>query len=127
MRRIDPTTLQRELRGDIDWIIMKAMDKDRNRRYETANGLALDIQRHLNDEPILARSPSTTYRLSKFVRRNRVGVTAGASTPEFLVDQVVEHLLEAGGGEASVQSLQAVAENVTFKLPPEVRIQSEPA
>jgi 4-hydroxy-3-methylbut-2-enyl diphosphate reductase len=55
-----------------------------------------------------------------------VGVTAGASTPEFLVDQVVEHLLEAGGGEASVQSLQAVAENVTFKLPPEVRSQGEP-
>ncbi len=56
-----------------------------------------------------------------------VGVTAGASTPEFLVDQVVEHLLEAGGAEASVRSLQTVAENVTFKLPPEVRTQGEPA
>jgi 4-hydroxy-3-methylbut-2-enyl diphosphate reductase len=55
-----------------------------------------------------------------------VGVTAGASTPEFLVDQVVEHLLEAGGAEASVRSLQTVAENVTFKLPPEVRTQGEP-
>jgi 4-hydroxy-3-methylbut-2-enyl diphosphate reductase len=56
-----------------------------------------------------------------------VGVTAGASTPEFLVDQVVEHLLEAGGAEASVRSLQTVAENVTFKLPPEVRTQGESA
>ncbi len=85
LRRVDPNTLKRELRGDLDWIIMKAMDKDRKRRYETANGLALDIQRHLNYEPILARPPNTTYRMSKFVRRNKVGVTAGTLVAASLV------------------------------------------
>ena len=71
-------SLQRQIRGDLDWIVLKAMAKDRTRRYETANGLRLDIQRHLDDEPVLARRPSTGYRLSKFVRRNRVGVVSGA-------------------------------------------------
>lgn len=85
LRRVDPSTLRRELRGDLDWIIMKAMDKDRKRRYETANGLALDIQRHLHDEPVLARPPSTSYRLRKFVRRNRAWVAAGGLAAASLV------------------------------------------
>lgn len=84
-RRVDPTKLRRELRGDLDWIVMKAMEKDRKRRYETANGFALDIQRHLRDEPVLARPPSATYRLGKFVRRNKVGVTAGVLVSASLV------------------------------------------
>jgi eukaryotic-like serine/threonine-protein kinase len=77
-RRTTPDSLRREVRGDLDWIILKAMEKDRTRRYETATGLAFDIERHLNDEPVLARPPSTRYRLGKFVRRNRVPVIAGA-------------------------------------------------
>ncbi|MCA8978859.1 MAG: serine/threonine protein kinase [Planctomycetes bacterium] len=64
------------LRGDLDWIVMKCLEKDRTRRYETANGLAMDIERHLADEPVQAGPPSATYRLRKFVRRNRGGVTA---------------------------------------------------
>ncbi len=76
-RRADPRSLLRELRGDLDWITMKALEKDRGRRYETANGLALDIRRHLEHEPVLAGPPSAGYRLRKFVRRNRVGVVAG--------------------------------------------------
>jgi eukaryotic-like serine/threonine-protein kinase len=79
-RRTTPESLRRELRGDLDWIILKAMDKDRTRRYETANGLALDIERHLNDEPVLARPPSTHDRVIKFVRRNRTAVIAAAIT-----------------------------------------------
>jgi eukaryotic-like serine/threonine-protein kinase len=75
-RRTTPESLRREVRGDLDWIILKSMEKDRTRRYETANGLAYDIERHLNDEPVLARPPSTRYRLGKFVRRNRVPVIA---------------------------------------------------
>lgn len=75
-RRSDPRSLQRELRGDLDWITMKALDKDRTRRYETAHGLALDIRRHLDNEPVLAGPPSTVYRLGKFVRRHRAGVLA---------------------------------------------------
>jgi eukaryotic-like serine/threonine-protein kinase len=74
--RTDARTLRREIRGDLDWITLKAMEKERTRRYETANGLALEIQRHLNDEPVLARPPSATYRMSKFVRKHKGGVMA---------------------------------------------------
>ena len=64
---------------------MKALEKDRNRRYETASALALDIQRLMNNEPVLARSPSAAYRLHKFMRRNRTGVIAGAVAAAALV------------------------------------------
>ncbi len=60
-----------QVRGDLDWIVMKSLEKDRARRYETANGLALDIRRHIEHEPVLARCPSTTYRVQKFLRRHR--------------------------------------------------------
>src|SRR6185312_1206334 len=59
------------LRGDLDSIVMKALEKDRTRRFETANGLAMDIQRYLNNEPVTARPPSSMYRLQKLVRRNK--------------------------------------------------------
>ena len=77
-RRTTPSALKRGLKTDLDWIILKAMEKDRTRRYETANGLALDLERHLNDEPILARAPSARYRLGKFLKRHRAGVAASA-------------------------------------------------
>ena len=67
------------LRGDLDWVVMKCLEKDRTRRYETANGLALDIERHLNNEPITARPPSSTYRFWKLVRRNKLGFVAAAA------------------------------------------------
>src|SRR5262249_29385213 len=70
MRKIEPHKLTQLLRGDLDWIVMKALEKDRNRRYETANGFAMDIQRYLADEPVQACPPSAAYRLRKFVRRN---------------------------------------------------------
>src|SRR5438128_5001804 len=60
------------LRGDLDWIVMKCLEKDRARRYETANGLTADIRRHLNNEPVVARPPSVAYRFQKLVRRNKV-------------------------------------------------------
>src|SRR5262249_13183510 len=65
------------VRGELDWIVMKALEKDRNRRYETANGLAMDIQRYLCSEPVQACPPSAGYRLRKFVRRNKGPVLAG--------------------------------------------------
>ncbi len=67
------------LRGDLDWVVMKCLEKDRTRRYETANGLAADIQRHLNNEPITARPPSTAYRFRKAVRRNKLAFGAAAA------------------------------------------------
>ena len=78
LRRIDVRTHRQKLHGDLDWITLKAMEKDPNRRYVTAHALAEDIQRHLNDEPVTARSPTTAYRLRKFVRRNRTRVIATA-------------------------------------------------
>jgi len=66
-----PDVLRKAVRGDLDWIVMKSLEKDRSRRYETANILAIDIQHHLEHEPVIARSPGTTYRLQKFLRRHR--------------------------------------------------------
>lgn len=77
--------LQKELRGDLDWVVLKAMEKDRSRRYETANALAMDLQRHLDNEPVLARPPSTFYRTQKFVRKHRVIVAAAATVALVLV------------------------------------------
>jgi serine/threonine protein kinase/tetratricopeptide (TPR) repeat protein len=77
-RGIDPERLKRELRGDLDWIVMKALEKDRTRRYETANGFASDILRHLSNEPVQAAPPSRAYRLRKFVRKHRAGVLAAS-------------------------------------------------
>ena len=78
-RQVEAPKLISQLRGDLDWIVMKALEKDRRRRYETANGLALDVLRHVHNEPVLARPPSRIYRLQKLASRNRgVFITAGA-------------------------------------------------
>jgi serine/threonine protein kinase/tetratricopeptide (TPR) repeat protein len=75
-RRVEPQRLGPLVRGELDWIVMKAIDKDRTRRYETANGLAMDLRRYLNGDAVVAAPPSTAYRLRKFVRRNRGLVAA---------------------------------------------------
>jgi formylglycine-generating enzyme required for sulfatase activity len=75
-RSLEPTQLTRLVRGDLDWIVMKSLEKERSRRYETANGLARDLERYLADEVVEARPPSAGYRLRKFVRRNRGLVVA---------------------------------------------------
>jgi serine/threonine protein kinase/tetratricopeptide (TPR) repeat protein len=71
-RQCDPPTLIRAVRGDLDWIVMKALEKDRTRRYETANGLGVDVQRYLDNEAILARPPGKLYKLQKTVLRNKL-------------------------------------------------------
>jgi eukaryotic-like serine/threonine-protein kinase len=75
-RQMALDSLRRELRGDLDWIVIKAMSPERDRRYETANGLATDLGRYVSGEPVVARPPSRGYRMRKFVRRHRVGVIA---------------------------------------------------
>src|SRR5207244_3258531 len=70
-RQSDPRRLSRLFRGELDWVVMRALEKDRNRRYETAGGLADDVGRYLHDEPVLACPPSAGYRLRKLVRRNK--------------------------------------------------------
>jgi WD40 repeat protein/serine/threonine protein kinase len=77
-RKLEPSNLTRQVQGDLDWIVMKCLEKERGRRYETANAVAQDLQRYLTDEPVLAGPPSASYRLRKFVKRNRGTVTASA-------------------------------------------------
>ncbi len=76
-RRTDPVRLARQLRGELDWIVMKAIEKDRSRRYETASGLAMDVRRYLSGQPVLAAPPSAAYRARKFVQRHQGAVAAG--------------------------------------------------
>ena len=77
-RHVEPARLSRLVRGDLDWIVMKALAKERDRRYESATGLANDVERFLNHEPVSAGPPTARYRLRKFVRRNRGRVAAAA-------------------------------------------------
>jgi serine/threonine protein kinase/Flp pilus assembly protein TadD len=77
-RKTDPKHLSLLLRGDLDWVVMKCLEKERGRRYETANGLARDMQRYLADLPVEARPPSALYRLRKFSRRNKSALLMGA-------------------------------------------------
>ncbi len=88
-RRSDLRTLERSIAGDLDWITMKALEKDRVRRYETAHALALDVQRHLHDEPVLAGPPGGYYRLQKLVRRHRGTFVAAAAVTAALVLGVI--------------------------------------
>jgi hypothetical protein len=77
------------VRGELDWIVMKCLEKDRNRRYETPNSLAYDIERYLHDEPVQACPPSTAYRLKKFFRRNKMAVLGTGAVVALLVALVV--------------------------------------
>jgi tetratricopeptide (TPR) repeat protein/serine/threonine protein kinase len=77
-RGTQPAKLTKLVRGELDWIVMKALEKDRSRRYETANGFAMDVQRYLADEPVQACPPSAGYRLRKFVRRNKTSLLMAA-------------------------------------------------
>ena len=76
-RSADTSKLMHQLKGDLDWIVMKCLEKDRTRRYESASGLAADLKRHLNNEPVVARPPSAAYKLQKAFRRNKLVFVAG--------------------------------------------------
>jgi serine/threonine protein kinase len=84
-RGTEPAKLTKLVRGELDWIVMKALEKDRNRRYETANGFAMDVQRYLADEPVQACPPSAGYRFKKLARRNRGALLAAAAVSLALV------------------------------------------
>jgi tetratricopeptide (TPR) repeat protein len=93
-RHTEPARLSKDVRGELDWIVMKALEKDRNRRYETASGFAADIERHLNDQPVEAGPPSAAYRFRKFARRNKAAIAVAGLVLFFLV------LLGIGAGWA---------------------------
>jgi serine/threonine protein kinase len=97
-RHVEPAKLSRLVRGELDWIVMKALEKDRSRRYETANGLARDVERHLTGEPVQAVPPSAGYRLRKFARRHRAALLG---TTAFIL------LLAAGTAVSTWQAIRA--------------------
>ncbi len=105
-RHIEPGHLSRFVRGDLDRIVMKALSKERQRRYDSAIGLANDIERFINHEPVSAAPPSATYRLRKFVRRNRGGVIAASLVLLALVAGIIGTML--GVVEANRQSVLAL-------------------
>jgi serine/threonine protein kinase len=120
-RGLDDRQLGQQLRGELDWIVMKALDKDRNRRYESAGALAADVERYLNDEPVAACPPSASYRLRKLARRHRrllvtVGVIAtvlvlatAVSTWQALRARAAQHEAEADRREAEAARDRAEA------------------
>src|SRR5205809_1461319 len=84
-RALAPAELSGLVRGELDWIVMKCLEKDRNRRYETANGLARELERYLNDEPVQACPPSVVYRMRKLVRRHRRALTVATGAAILLL------------------------------------------
>jgi serine/threonine protein kinase len=116
-RKSDPQRLSRLFRGELDWIVMKALEKDRNRRYETASAFALDVERYLHDEPVLACPPSKAYRFRKFARKYRkLLATAAAFAVLLLAATGVSLALAAWGFRAEQQAQSALdAETVQRK------------
>ena len=94
-QRTEPPRLIHGVRGDLDWIVMKCLEKDRARRYDTPNGLARDLERHLNNEPVTAAGPSLFYRMGKFIRRHRFGLAAAAALVVLLAVGVVGSVWQA--------------------------------
>jgi tetratricopeptide (TPR) repeat protein len=114
-RRSDPKRLSQLLRGELDWIVMRALEKDRNRRYESASAFAADVERYLRDEPVQACPPSAWYRFRKFARRNKRALATAA-----LVGVM---LLGAGGGWLWVQ--KGHADRATAQARREAEVEQE--
>lgn len=108
--RLPATKLAALVRGELDWIVMKCLEKDRSRRYHTANGLAMDIQRHLGNEPVMAGPPSAVYRFQKLVRRNRVAFATVSAVAAALIFGLVVSTWMFFREKAEAQRSQAVAQ-----------------
>src|SRR5262249_45174378 len=110
----EPAKLTKLVRGELDWIVMKALEKDRSRRYETANGFAMDVQRYLADEPVQACPPSAWYRFRKFARRNKGPLLAASFVLLALVGGIVgtswQAMQATGERNAKQEALDGLAE-----------------
>jgi eukaryotic-like serine/threonine-protein kinase len=132
-RRLDPAKLSSSMKRDLDWIVMKALDKDRNRRYCTAGEMEQDVSRFLMDQPVEARPPSTWYRFSKFARRNRVAISTASMVAGALIlgtalsvwqasvavrerDEKEDALQEARAAEARANNARRELEEFTERL-----------
>ena len=109
-RAIEPARLAKLIRGELDWVVLKAIDKDRSRRYETASALALDIQRYLDNEPVTAVKPSPIYHLQKFARRHKAALAAAACFALLLIVS------------ACVSAAQAIKNKSLFTAAEEARL-----
>ncbi|RBP36069.1 non-specific serine/threonine protein kinase/serine/threonine-protein kinase [Roseimicrobium gellanilyticum] len=112
-RHAEPVKLPGVVRGDLDWIVMKCLEKDRKRRYETANGLALELQRHLNNEVIIARPPTTRYLLGKLIKRNKLAFAAGTGIALSLVVGIVASVWQAVRATRAEKAAHAEAQRAT--------------
>jgi serine/threonine protein kinase/tetratricopeptide (TPR) repeat protein len=146
-RGTEPQRLSLHLRGELDWIVLRCLEKDRTRRYATAQDLAADVQRHLRDEPVLARPPSPAYRLRKFVRRHKFGFAAGAVSAAALIAtfvavslslvrerrattktaHVVQLMNDMLGSVGPNVALRAIADSTTLRLATDLRDQPDVA
>lgn len=107
VRSLEAGRLLRQVRGDLDWIVMRCLEKDRTRRYQTANGLAMDLQRYLEHQPVVARPPSTLYRLGKAWRRNRLAFAAGGAVVLGLVVAVIGLAVALAGKQEVFEAQEA--------------------
>ncbi|MDB5324368.1 MAG: pknB 8 [Phycisphaerales bacterium] len=125
--KTDPRSLLKEVSGDLDWITLKAIEKERARRYETADALALDLRRHMENEPVLARPPGRRYRLGKFVRKHRMGVIATAAVLTVMVLGMVGTSIGfiqakvALGRAESAEGIATAQKNVAVKASEEAK------
>ena len=134
-RQMEPARLTKLVRGELDWIVMKSLEKDRTRRYETANGFAMDVQRYLAGEPVLAAPPSARYRLRKFARKHRAALTtaaamillllAGAAFSTWQAVRATRAEAAARAAEQDAEAKRAEAERQKAKLAGERLVQVE--
>jgi serine/threonine protein kinase len=119
-RRNDPSQLPKLLRRDLDWIVMKALEKDRTRRYETVNGLASDLERYLAGDPVEAAPPSANYRMGKFARKHRTALATAAAFSALLVAGIAVSTIEARRAERRFAQVRELANTFLFKFYDEV-------
>lgn len=112
-RRVDSDKLLQALRGDLDWVVMKALEKERSRRYATADALAEDIENYLNDEPVVARPPSTTYRIGKALKKHRLAVVATGLVFMALVGGIAGTTWQAVRAKSAERTAKAEAVRAT--------------
>ncbi len=129
-RKTDPARLARRLRGELDWIIGKSLEKSRERRYSSAAELADDLRRYTNDQPVIAGPPGTLYRVRKFVRRHRIPVAAGALLALVMIAgiagttwQAVRALRAERTAQRRLNDVRKLAEEVLFNLDESMRTQ----
>ena len=114
-RQIEPARLTKLVRGELDWIVMKSLEKDRARRYETANGFALDLERYLAGEPVLAAPPSTLYRLRKSVRKHRAALATAAAIILLLLAGAAVSTWQAVGATRAESAARAAEQDAEAK------------